>query len=109
MPLRPFPALTHLGRWHLPNDQGAKMQCKATASVFLILAGFALSALSAPPQMQAMVQTDTGLQLQTVDTPKPGPGQVLIRVYAAGVNLADGYGLQGIQIPGLDVAGVFDS
>ena len=85
------------------------MQFKTTASIFLILAGFGLSALSAPAQMQAIVQTDTGLQLQTVDTPKPGPGQVLIRVYAAGVNLADGYGLQGIQIPGLDVAGVIDS
>ena len=83
------------------------MQFKTTASLFLILAGFALPALCAPPQMQAIVQTDTGLELQTVDTPKPGPGQVLIRVYAAGVNRADG--VRGIQIPGTDVAGVIDS
>src|SRR5262245_795704 len=83
------------------------MQCRTTASVFLIFAGFALPALSAPPQMQAVVQTDTGLQLQTVDTPKPDAGQVLIRVYAAGVNLADG--VRGIKIPGSDVAGVIDS
>jgi NADPH:quinone reductase-like Zn-dependent oxidoreductase len=84
------------------------MQCKTTTSVFLILAGFALPALSAPPQMHAMVQTDTGLQLQTVDTPKPGAGQVLIRVYAAGVNPADG-ARGNLPIPGLDAAGVIDS
>ncbi|MEO8307590.1 MAG: NADP-dependent oxidoreductase [Pseudomonadota bacterium] len=53
------------------------------------------------------MQTDSGLQLQAVDTPKPGPGQVLIKVYAAGVNPVDWK--RKAQIPGFDAAGVIDS
>jgi hypothetical protein len=52
--------------------------------------------LAAPTKMQAMVQTTNGLQLQTVDTPVPGAGQVLIKVCAAGVNA--GYAQYAIAI-----------
>ncbi len=82
-----------------------------------------LTAVAAPAKMDAIVlSTANGadvLQLQSVDTPKPGPGQVLIKVHAAGVNpvdwkrkpvtttLASGSVLP--PIPGFDVAGVIDS
>jgi NADPH:quinone reductase-like Zn-dependent oxidoreductase len=79
---------------------------KARVTTLLMLATLCLPALAAPPRMQAMVQTDSGLQLQTVDTPKPGPGQILIRVYAAGVNPVDWK--RKAQIPGFDAAGVID-
>lgn len=82
------------------------MRCKATVSTFLLLAACALPVLAAPARMQAIVQTDSGLQLQTVDTPRPGAGQVLIRVYAAGVNPVDWK--RKAQIPGFDAAGVID-
>jgi NADPH:quinone reductase-like Zn-dependent oxidoreductase len=77
------------------------------AASFLLLAACALPVLAAPARMQAMVQTDIGLQLQTVDTPKPGAGQVLVRVYAAGVNPVDWK--RKAQTPGFDAAGVIDS
>ncbi len=77
---------------------------------------------AAPAKMQAIVQSGgTGpesLQLQTIDTPAPGPGQVLIKVYAAGVNPVDwkrrlnspapAAGSPPV-IPGFDVAGVVDA
>ena len=74
----------------------------------LLVAVFASAvALAAPPKMQAIVQTEGGLQLQTVDTPAPAAGQVLVRVYAAGVNPVDWK--RKPPIPGFDVAGVIDS
>ncbi len=76
----------------------------ATACLTLALC---TTALAAPARMQAIVQTDTGLKLQTVDTPKPGAGQVLIKVYAAGVNPVDWK--RKAPIPGFDAAGVIDS
>jgi NADPH:quinone reductase-like Zn-dependent oxidoreductase len=82
------------------------MHCKAITS-FLMLVACALPALGAPATMQAIVQTDSGLQLQSVDTPKPGPGQVLIKVYAAGVNPVDWK--RKATTPGFDAAGVIDS
>ena len=58
------------------------------------------------------------LQLETVPIPQPGPGQVLVRVRAAGVNPYDtymrsgGYGDKNPELPytpGSDAAGVVDS
>ena len=65
------------------------------------------AASAAPATSQAIVQGDKGLTLQSVPTPKPAAGQVLIKVYAAGVNPVDWK--RQAQIPGFDVAGVVDS
>lgn len=67
---------------------------------------FAAAALAAPAESKAIVSGQT-LALQTVPTPKPAAGQVLIKVYAAGVNPVDWK--RQAQIPGFDVAGVIDS
>lgn len=89
----------------------------------ILLAAACVNAVhAAPARMQAIVQVGGGaaaqLQLQTVDTPKPGAGQVLIRVYAAGVNpvdwkrrLSSTAPASGAApaIPGFDAAGVIDS
>lgn len=65
-------------------------------------------------QMLAMAITATdGLEPVTLPVPEPGPGQVLIRVHAAGVNRADLLQRRGkyppppgaSPIPGLEVAG----
>lgn len=70
-----------------------------------VLAG--ATAAAAPATSQAIVQSDKGLALQSVTTPKPAAGQVLVKVYAAGVNPVDWK--RQAQIPGFDVAGVVDS
>lgn len=57
------------------------------------------------------------LRLREVPTPKPGPGEVLIRVKAAGVNRADILQREGkyppppgaSPLPGLEVAGVIEA
>ena len=77
---------------------------RTLALLSLLVAG---GALAAPAQMQAIVQTDSGLQLQTVDTPHPAANQVLIRVYAAGVNPVDWK--RKATVPGFDAAGVVES
>lgn len=95
------------------------------AALFLAGAGTMAptAASAAPAKMQAMVQSaGTGaaaMQLQTVDTPQPGPNQVLIKVYAAGVNPVDWKrrpvattlpsGSVLPPIPGFDVAGVVET
>jgi NADPH:quinone reductase-like Zn-dependent oxidoreductase len=60
-----------------------------------------------PAQMQAIVQGDSGLSLQSVQTPRAGPGQVLVKVYAAGVNPVDWK--RKAPIPGFDAAGIVES
>lgn len=71
--------------------------------------------------MQAVVQTHPGgvetLQLGVVEKPEPGPGQLRVRVMAAGVNRADIVQREGHYPPpkgaspilGLEVAGVVDA
>jgi NADPH:quinone reductase-like Zn-dependent oxidoreductase len=65
------------------------------------------AAQSAPETSRAIVQSEQGLVLQTVPTPKPAAGQVLIRIYAASVNPVDWK--RSARIPGFDAAGVIDS
>ncbi len=65
------------------------------------------AALAAPASSQAIVQTEKGLSQQAINTPSPAAGQVLIRVYAAGVNPVDWK--RQSRIPGFDAAGVIDS
>jgi NADPH:quinone reductase-like Zn-dependent oxidoreductase len=83
-----------------------------------LLAGvltFPALASAAPARMQAIVAQGAAaggavtLQLQTVDTPRPGPDQVLIQVHAAGVNPVDWKSATAGAIPGFDVAGVIDA
>ena len=79
----------------------------ATLASAMAMTMTSATVLAAPAKMQAIVQTDTGLSLQTVDTPKPAAGQVLIKVYAAGVNPVDWK--RKPSIPGFDMAGVIDT
>jgi NADPH:quinone reductase-like Zn-dependent oxidoreductase len=79
---------------------------KVTARA-LMLATFVSPLMAAPATMQASVQTEEGLRLQSVETPRPAAGQVLIRVYAAGVNPVDWK--RRATIPGFDASGVIDS
>jgi NADPH:quinone reductase-like Zn-dependent oxidoreductase len=60
-----------------------------------------------PATSKAVVRNGQDLSLQTVPTPKPSAGQVLIRVYAAGVNPVDWK--RDLAIPGYDAAGVVAS
>ena len=65
--------------------------------------GVPAQVMAAPAQMQAVVQGDSGLQLQTVETPHPAANQVLIKVYAAAVNPVDWK--RKSAVPGFDAAG----
>jgi len=70
--------------------------------------------------MKAILATRTGgpevLELQDVPDPQPAPGEVLVRVEAAGVNFADTMMTRGLYpggpqppfIPGLEFAGVVE-
>jgi len=70
-----------------------------------------------PVKMNAIVISEPGgplvLKLERRDVPKPGPGEILIRVHAAGVNRPDVQQRKGVyppppgasDLPGLEVAG----
>lgn len=82
--------------------------------VALLAAAAAAASVTAAPaphapaaQMQAIVQGDSGLSLQTVQVPKAGSGQVLVKVYAAGVNPVDWK--RKAPIPGFDAAGIVEA
>lgn len=72
---------------------------------------------STPPAMRAIAITSPGgpdvLKISEVPTPKPGPGQVLVKVAAAGVNRPDVAQRMGVYppppghspLPGLEIAG----
>jgi NADPH:quinone reductase-like Zn-dependent oxidoreductase len=78
--------------------------------ILLVSAALPSLAVAAPARMQAVVvQQDQSLRVQTVDTPKPGPNQVLIQVFAAGVNPVDWKSATVGAVPGYDAAGVVDS
>lgn len=97
----------------------------AFASLLFGIASAGVATAATPAQMQAIVQTGMGgpevLQLRTVPVLSPGPGQVLIKVYAAAVNPVD-WGMRqpregaaptigvaaNARIPGFDVAGVIE-
>lgn len=64
-------------------------------------------AVAAPKNSQAIVQTSNGLALQSVNTPVASAGQVLVKVYAAGVNPVDWK--RRAPVPGFDAAGIVDS
>ncbi|MDR2214777.1 MAG: NADP-dependent oxidoreductase [Nevskiaceae bacterium] len=72
-----------------------------------ICAAASVHAAAPPAQMQAIVQNSAGLSLQTVQTPKAGAGQVLVKVYAAGVNPVDWK--RQPPVPGFDAAGVVEA
>ena len=92
---------------------GLSAACMAAS---ITLGAGAHAAQGLPKQQQAVVQEGAGgpegLKVEKVPVPKPGSGQVLIRVYAAALNPAD-YGQLGRpppagtrQIAGLDISGV---
>lgn len=87
----------------------------ALAPTFACAAADPLVCGSVPEQMRAAVATKAGgpevLQIQTVATPAPGPGEVLVRVHYASVNpvdwkLQERGALPYPAIPGGDFSGV---
>lgn len=62
--------------------------------------------------MKAVVLTKTGgpenLEIQDIDTPEPGPGQVRVRIHAAALNRRDFWITKGLY-PGLDLPAVLGS
>jgi len=64
--------------------------------------------------MKAAVVSETGLEIREIDTPKPGPAEVLIRVRACGLNRADAMVASGMShgraggpgtVPGIEYVG----
>jgi len=79
------------------------------ASLALVLN---LVAEAAPEKMQAAEVGEGGtLSVQTRPVPRPGPGEVLIKVRAAGVNPVDWKAAQRRlgMVPGTDVSGTIDT
>jgi NADPH:quinone reductase-like Zn-dependent oxidoreductase len=75
---------------------------------------YATFVVAAPATMQAVVANHGDIVLKTVPVPKPGVGQVLIKVQAVGVNpvdwkTVDRRATRGEFIPGYDAAGVVEA
>jgi len=67
---------------------------------------------AAPEKMQAVeVRASGALTVETRPVPRPGPGEVLVRVRAAGVNPVDWKSAQRRlgMVPGTDVSGTIDT
>lgn len=67
---------------------------------------------AAPEKMQAVeVRASGALTVETRPVPRPGPGEVLVRVRAAGVNPVDWKSarIRLGRVPGTDVSGTIDS
>jgi NADPH:quinone reductase-like Zn-dependent oxidoreductase len=90
-------------------------------SVALLFAAIGSVLAATPKTQQAIVQVAYGgpevLQIQTIPVLEPGPDQVLIRIYAAGLNPTDWYmrrdepGYTTVPtpvVPGGDVSGVIE-
>ncbi len=78
----------------LRHDKSDRYLVRMSLGVALgALASVALAASHVPSTMEAVVQTGTGgpevLKLQHVPVPRPADGQVLVHIYAAGVNPVD--------------------
>jgi NADPH:quinone reductase-like Zn-dependent oxidoreductase len=72
----------------------------------------AVAAKAAPEKMQAVeVRASGALTVETRPVPRPGPGEVLIRVRAAGVNPVDWKAAARRlgMVPGTDVSGTIDT
>src|SRR5689334_2922717 len=81
---------------------------------WLLAVGFFAAGLAqaAPEKMQAVeVRTSGALTVETRPVPRPGPGEVLVRVRAAGVNPVDwkSAARRVGMVPGTDVSGTIDS
>jgi len=94
---------------------------RTLAGIALLYSAMGTGLAATPATQQAIVQVAYGgpevLHTQTVPVLKPGPNQVLIRIYAAGLNPTDWYmrrdepGYTTVPvpvIPGGDVAGVIE-
>lgn len=73
-----------------------------------------LAVFAAPAKMKAIVvqsgSTGTAaLQIRSIDTPKPGPNQLLIQVYAAEMNPVDWKRATAGSVPGFDAAGIVEA
>ena len=79
----------------------------------LLITSLSAAAVSAVPGTMQGVQVgaDGELAVRELPVPKAGPGEVLIKVRAAGVNPVDWKSAGGRvgQVPGTDVAGVIDT
>jgi NADPH:quinone reductase-like Zn-dependent oxidoreductase len=85
---------------------------RSISLVACLVVALSLQAEAAPDKMQAVeVGMNGKLSVQSRPVPRPGPGEVLVHVYAAGVNPVDWKSAPrrvGL-VPGIDLAGTIDS
>ncbi len=83
------------------------MRHRPVSWLTLLCLAAAAVAQGAPATSRAIIQSGEQLSLQSVATPQPAAGQVLIKVYAAAINPVDWK--RRARIPGFDAAGIIDS